>query len=413
MLLVRIGSSLAVNKLFAYFFGAGGITILSHLQNLFSIMTLVPAEGVGKGLVKYIADTSLNQRVRNVFLLAGLTWHLILWLLGGLFLLLFADRFFFIFPPGWSVFQWLFITVSALLGQLIFLYSSALLLGLQKIKTYLISQIGASALVLGMVIIGVSTQNLSLAILCFVAGQGLSIFMVFLFKTSSISANNVFWNFWRYVQVHLSLQRQFKQAFVALGKYSLMALSVVLFGKTVDFFVRQFAVDEFGLEATGLWQAVVRTSDLYTQIFTALLGIVYFPKVAAIIHQKAATRNLIKQTISVWLPLIMLGLACIYVARHQILYLLFDKQFLSGAVYFQWQLLGDFFIMISYFFAYVLLGKARIRLFILLQAISAGLYVIAVFFLYKHIGIEGLPVANFIRSAGYAICLIIFTAKDL
>jgi PST family polysaccharide transporter len=237
--------------------------------------------------------------------------------------------------------------------------------------------------------------------------------MVFLFKTSSISANNVFWNFWRYVQVHLSLQRQFKQAFVALGKYSLMALSVVLFGKTVDFFVRQFAVDEFGLEATGLWQAVVRTSDLYTQIFTALLGIVYFPKVAAIIHQKAATRNLIKQTISVWLPLIMLGLACIYVARHQILYLLFDKQFLSGAVYFQWQLLGDFFIMVSYFFAYVLLGKARIRLFILLQAISAGLYVIAVFFLYKQIGIEGLPIANFIRSAGYAICLIIFTAKDL
>jgi hypothetical protein len=41
------------------------------------------------------------------------------------------------------------------------------------------------------------------------------------------------------------------------------------------------------------------------------------------------------------------------------------------------------------------------------------LYVIAVFFLYKQIGIEGLPVANFIRSAGYAICLIIFTAKDL
>jgi polysaccharide transporter, PST family len=179
------------------------------------------------------------------------------------------------------------------------------------------------------------------------------------------------------------------------------------------FFVRQFAVYEFGIQATGLWQAVVRTSELYTQVFTALLGVVYYPGIATVIGQKEELNRVLKQAVLHWLPLILLGLIGVYLSRFQVLFFLFDQDFLAGAMFFKWQLTGDFFIMLSYFYAYVLLGKARIRLFICLQAFSAGLYILAVFFLYQHLGIEALPVAYLIRSAGYAVCLIIFTSRDI
>jgi O-antigen/teichoic acid export membrane protein len=69
--------------------------------------------------------------------------------------------------------------------------------------------------------------------------------------------------------------------------------------------------------------------------------------------------------------------------------------------------------MFSYFFAFLLLGRARIRLFVLLQAFSATLYLVSIYLLYPDMGIEALAAAYFVRSAGYAVCLFIFAGKDI
>lgn len=413
MLMIKIGSSLAINKLFAFFFGAAGITTLAHLQNLFGMVTLIPAEGVGRGMVKYMSDISLSKQLRRDFVLAGLVWHLLIWFMSGVVFLLYNDKFFTIFPAQVSGIEWFAVIFAAMLGQVLFLYGSALLLALHKVRLYLVSQIIASALLLGSVIIGVSGKTLALALLSFAAGQGISVGVILLsgrFSQTSLSeASAVFWQTINVYRQH----RYFNQTLLALGKYSLMALSVVVFGKAVDFFVRQFAVQKFGMFSTGLWQAVVRTSDLYTQVFTALLGIVYFPRVAAVIQQKEVLNKFLVQTLRIWLPLIMLGLLGVFFMRYSLLTLIFDSRFAEGAVFFKWQLPGDFFSMLSYFFAYILLGKAHIRLFIQLQAFSALLYLICIYLLYPAMGIEALAAAYFIRSAGYAICLLIFAEKVL
>ncbi len=413
MLLVRIGSSLAINKLFAFFLGATGITALAHLQNLFSIVTLIPAEGIGKGLVKYIADSRVDKGLRRDFLVAGLIWHMLVWVICSLAFLLLINPFFKVFPTTWNRFQWFTLVAVASIGQLVYLYCSALLLAAQKTKVYLLAQIASIIMVLGGVLVGVSTSSLSYSLAGFATGQGLSLVGVWIvLKFYHISVSDLSADLWHYVNQGV-VQNNLKQAFFALGKYSLMALSLVLFGRTVDFFIRQFAINQFGSQATGLWQAVVRTSEWYTQVFTALLAVVYFPNVAAVIDNKQAIKQVLSQAVLNWLPFIMLGLIGVYLTRYHILLLLFDDRFLAGEAYFKWQVLGDFFIMVSYFFAYVLLGKAHIRLFILMQVLSAVLYILAVFSLYTPMGVEAFPIAYCIRSAGYAICLVIFTTKDI
>jgi PST family polysaccharide transporter len=355
----------------------------------------------------------LSRQLRRDFVLAGLAWHLLAWLVCGLIFLLYEQQFFKVFPNRISTIQWFALVFAALFGQLLFLFGSALLLAVQKMKLYLISQIIASALVLGSVMAGISSKNLSFALIGFAAGQGLTIGVILLILkftyTSLAEASEVFWQNMQVYRQH----RYFRASFIALGKYSLMALSVVVFGKTVDFFVRQFAVKEFGMMATGLWQAVVRTSDMYTQVFTALLGIVYFPRIATIIHQKEVLNKFLGQTLRLWLPLIALGLLGVYFARYRVLTLIFDSRFMPAAVFFNWQLPGDFFSMFSYFFAFLLLGRARIRLFVLLQAFSATLYLVSIYLLYPDMGIEALAAAYFVRSAGYAVCLFIFAGKDI
>ncbi len=412
MLTVRIASSLAINKLCAFFMGAAGITALAHLQNLISLVTLVPADGVGRGLVKYIRDEQLSLQAKKVFVWAGLLWHLLIWFICGLVFLFGRHAFFRVFPPYWSTVQWAMLLIITMLGQIVFLFGSAFLLAGQQLKLYIICQMAASGLLLASVIISFRDFFLPYTLAGYAVGQGISV-LVIIYMLISKSKPAFYKNliYGRFQEPWVNQAHRFIKAGMLLGKYSLMALSVAFFGKTVDFFVRQLAVIEFGIQATGIWQSVVRLSELYTQVFTAILGLVYFPQLSSFIHTKHLANNYLKQTLRIWVPCMMAGLLLVYVSKTQLLTVLYNKQLSGGAVFLNWQLPADFFNMLSYFFAYVLLAKAQIGLFIGVQALSAGMYLASIYLLPHTAGIEILPMAYFIRSLGYCICVYVLTRR--
>ena len=51
----RAAGALVVNKLFATYAPAGGLTLLAQFQNLMAMFTTLPNDGVQVGLVKYLA----------------------------------------------------------------------------------------------------------------------------------------------------------------------------------------------------------------------------------------------------------------------------------------------------------------------------------------------------------------------
>jgi O-antigen/teichoic acid export membrane protein len=382
-------SSILVNKIFAYQFGTAGIALLAHLQNLLGIITLVPKEGVQRGLVKYLAEHKQPEMQQQV-LLAARIWNLLILLIAGIFLAFnytnLASRFAADVDSGW----WLLVFWVASGLHMLFLTGLALLLVQQQTKKYaLVAGLSGLGLVAA-VVAGVFTQNLSIALLSFAIGHGLS--WVVLSAVSGVGN----------IKLRSLGSVADWQPFRNLGKYCLLALFTLLSSRIVDFYVRQYALTSYGLYQTGLWQAVTKLSEMYTQLVIAVLEIVFFPLIAAQISNRRVITQYLRTALLLWVPLLSMGLGFVFLLKEELLLFLFDKQFVEASFLVKWQVMGDFFRLVSYFFAYLLLAQARIRVFIGLQIFSAVLYILTLVWVAdQQMGIVTMPIAHIIRSIGY------------
>ncbi|MCH8317635.1 MAG: hypothetical protein IIA88_03955 [Bacteroidetes bacterium] len=148
-------------------------------------------------------------------------------------------------------------------------------------------------------------------------------------------------------------------------------------------------------------------------VFTAILGMVYYPKISALINNDPGNerppdlQKYVSNVFYLLAPSIAIALGFVFLFKQSILLLLFDTQFLESAYLMKYQVLGDFFKMSSWILATLILAQARVGLFIATQAISAGVYTVSVYFLTDMGGLEGLTISHLVRFVLYFIFTII------
>src|SRR5687767_8364933 len=91
-LLLSVGSrtlsALIINKLIAGQFGPQGITLLSHFQNLVTLATTIPIEGINMGLITYLSGKQPEQPSYRRYFMAGIFWQVLVFLaVIGVFLM--------------------------------------------------------------------------------------------------------------------------------------------------------------------------------------------------------------------------------------------------------------------------------------------------------------------------------------
>ncbi len=192
-----------------------------------------------------------------------------------------------------------------------------------------------------------------------------------------------------------------------------MAASVLIFSKLVDFIVRDYAIQEFGFHQTGLWQSVVRLSDGYMMVFINTVGVVYYPQIASMIFDTEQLRNYLQGVLKVIVPVTAVGLIFIYFLRSSLLSVLYTSEFIPAGELMPYQLIGDFFCILSYLQSYVISAQARTRTFIALQAGSAVIYIGFMILLSNTQGIMAIPEAHALRFFIVFIILIILNKRIL
>ncbi|MBC8109671.1 MAG: hypothetical protein H7Y04_01275, partial [Verrucomicrobia bacterium] len=292
--------------------------------------------------------------------------------------------------------------LGILLAQLVYLTCVTLLLIQQRLHEYLLTNLYATMAVILAVSLSVSAQHVRLSLLAYAIGQAVPLIAV--------------------VAVLFRLRNQFPAwlrgsftfsaaAFRQLSGYAFSAVAILIFSKVVSFYVRQWAIKDFGLEAVGLWQALVKLSGSYEQIFVAIIGSVFFPKLSANIQDKTTTLLFFRRTFLFWIPILFLGLVLVYFLRKILLTLLFDESFVGAEALITPQLIGDFFHLSAYFLAYWLLAEARLVTFTILQVVSAIIYVSAIYLLKPMFGISVFPLAYAIESVAYTLLLTAIHAE--
>ncbi len=394
---VKSVSSILVNKIIAIQYGTAGISLLAHFQNLISLTTQIPNDGVNRGIIKYWSGNELNKIEKSKIFFTGFIMNLAI-LFFSLFILFFLRQYFFrdfnfiIKSPE------LIILVIAISIYIIHLFLLSVILSFQKIKIYSIINALTSIIVVVVTAIIVHGNVLKIALYAYLITQSAGIFFTIVYTV-------------RNKLIRFSYTGIQRMAIGRLGEFVLMAISVLLFGKLTDFIVRDYSIQSFGLHQTGLWQSIVKISDGYMMLFINTVGIVYYPQVSALLLDSNRLRSYLRDVLKIVIPVTVVGLSIIFLAREPIVTLLFNSEFLPAVELMPMQIIGDFFCILAYLLTYIISAQSRTRIFISLQAGSALLYVSLIYILTQYSGIQGIPLAHAIRYSILVLILIILNKR--
>ncbi|MBC6699535.1 MATE family efflux transporter [Hymenobacter puniceus] len=379
----RALGALLLNKLLAVYGGPGGLTLLAHFQNLMALFTTLPNDGTHVGLVKYLAPLPARAGRYRAWLGAALVLNGAALLLGLGMLLVFPGPLVGVFQPsaGWVVLFGLGIaqlTAYALLGSV--------LLAARQLRAYIgltvaLSLLGPAAVAVVLANGGTATT----ALLAYLLAQGATLLPAS-WLTHRAGLLPPLWP-----------GRLSQAALRGLGRFLLMAVGLLLFGKAIDFAVRELLIRQFSLAETDLWQAVAKLSDNYTMVMTAVMSSVYYPRLASLAPQPSAQRAWVRTVLRVLVPLLAAGFGLLYVLRHWLLPLLFEARFGAAASLLAPQLLGDWLRFVAWPLVMVLMAQARVGRYVALQAASAVLYALALALLLPRVGLVGALWASALR----------------
>ncbi|KAA9339613.1 hypothetical protein F0P96_03090 [Hymenobacter busanensis] len=380
--LARAGGSVVLNKLVAVYGGPGGLTLLAHFQNLMALLTTLPNDGVHVGIVKYLAPRRPGSAAWRAWLWAGALLNAAVLMLGFATLLLFRGRLLAVFEPTPVWVMGLMLGIALLTGHA---YLAAVLLAAQRLRAYVGLTVALS--VAGPLAVAAALaagQPLPRVLLAYLMGQGLMLVPTLL-------------TCWRLGLLRGRWQRPSRPVLLASGRFLLMALSVLLCSKAVDFAVRNLLISRYSLAETGLWQAAAKLSDNYTMVFSAVMGAVYYPRLAALAHQPHAQKAFVRSVFGLLAVVLAAGLGLLWLLRDWLLPLLFDGRFAAARTLLGPQLAGDWAKLLSWTLLYGLMARARVGRYVLVQVASAAVYAGLLVALLPSQGLMGAQLAHAFR----------------
>lgn len=383
----RTAGALVLGKLLAVYGGPGGLTLLAHFQNLMALFTTLPNDGVHVGLVKYLAPLRPGSGRYRAWLGAGVLLNLAALGVAALALLLVPGPLVAVFGrgPGW---------VGALLVGLGLLTGHALVVSVLLAAGRLRAYVGLTVLLslLGPVAVGgtlLAGGSVSTALLAYLLAQGATL------GPALVVA--------RRAGLLPALRGPVSPAGLrALGRFLLMALSVLLFSKAVDFSLREVLIWRFGLGPTDLWQAVAKLSDNYTMVFSAVMSSVYYPRLAALSSRPKQRAQLVRAVLALLAPGLALGLGLLWLLRDGLLPLLFEQRFAQATFLLAPQLAADWLKFLTWVLLFLLTAQARVGRYVAVQAASAALLALLLALLLPRYGLLGAPLA---QAARYGLLL--------
>lgn len=392
--------SFVTTKLFSIYFGPQGVTLLSHFQNIIAIFITIPSEGINKSVVRNLAQKNCNQSVFNATISSSLTMTFVCYLVSFVFFLCFLPFYIDDFPRNFFFSPSIILVLFAIILHLFVLFIGNLFLASSLIKTYSILGILNNILAVGITYIGLqfSVQKA----LLFVAFSHCSLIFIMYYFYRKENKNSIL-NFKFKIE---------KSKLKDINAYLWTAISVVAFGKLTDFFVRSYIISTYNLFETGLWQAVSKISDGYTTVFLAAFSTLIFVKFSSLIEDKKSLAIFLKKVIISVFMLSLISLSILYYFRILSLEIFYNHEFIAAERLFKYQCIGDLFKFPFLIMSNLLLVQMRVKIYIILQAISACIYIVFIYILSQYMDINSMNVAHAIRWVSMCM-LVIFLYKDI
>ena len=325
----------------------------------------------------------------------------------------------------YSTFFWLFLIISIFFGAMVFAFANpisgflfytrsyiipiqffALILpllvintfwiaiynGLEKFKRIVLIQIISNVLVFGLTAFLIWRNNILGGLLSVAIGEFLMVIVTFLF----VRKDNEYFKF--------ELQKIInKKYFHIIKKFSIMALLTAVIAPLTLIFIRNFIVQKYSLQEAGIWDAVNRLSSFYMLFFGSGLSLYYMPKLASLNTENEFKMEL-KSYFKIFVPLFLLLLIVIFMLKGVLIKIAFTQEFSSIKELLIWQLLGDFFRIMTLAFGFQILVKTMLKRYFIIEIIFNLSYLLFSIYLIELFSIEGALQAYFYANV---ICFVL------
>lgn len=387
-------------KIISVFLGASGMALLGSFRNFSAMTKSLATLGINNSVVKLLVENKKDKEELSII------YSTFFWLF--LFISIFLTVVILIF--SYPISDFLFFTniyaipiqFFGLILPLIVIntFWIAIYNGLEMFKKMILIQIISNILIFFITAVLIFKQNIQGGLFSVAIGELLMIFLTFLFVRKDY---NLF---------DFQLQKVIsKKYFDVIKKFSAMALLSAIVGPLTLIFIRITIITEYSIQEAGIWDAINRLSGFYMLFFSTGLSMYYMPKLASLTNDNQFKVEL-KAYFKTFVPLFFLMILGLFLFREIIIEIAFTKAFYSIKEVLFWQLLGDFFKILTLAFGFQILVKTMVKRYILIELVFNAVYLILSFFLVKFLSVEGVLQAYFYANLTSFI-LVLFMFRGL
>lgn len=398
---IKMLTLLGINKILAIYVGPAGYAAIGQFQNALTMITTFASGAINTGVTKYTAEYHGDKtKQHKVWRTAG-TIALVGSIVAAALIAIFNKPL-----AGWflkdETFGGVFIYFAATL--VLFTFNALLLAvlnGKKEIARYVVANIAGSIFSLIVTTVMAIQFGLYGALVALAVYQSLSFFvtLVLCYKAP-------------WFKISYMLGGIDKESALNLAKYTSMAMISAACIPVSHILVRNHLGETFGWHAAGYWEAMWRLSAAYLMLVTTTLSVYYLPRLSEL-KGSSEIRGEIIQGYRVILPVAAMSGVVIYLLRDFIIELLFTADFTPMRKLFAWQMLGDTLKIGSWILAYLMLGKAMIKLYICTEIAFSVSFVVLVVVLTKSLGLEGVVVAHAVNYFIYWIAMAFLMSNKL
>ncbi|WP_439882429.1 O-antigen translocase [Pontibacter sp. MBLB2868] len=397
--LVKMLTGFVSVKVVAVLIGPAGIALLGQLTNFSTIFLTVSTGGINNGVTKYIAENAGSDKVLATFLRTSFWITLVLSSLCAAILILGASFFSqLIFDDT----QYTFTIV--VFGCTLALYSfNALLLsiinGFKEFRKYVVVNIVSSLFGL------LFSASLTLAFGVYGALLAAVTFQsVVFFVTLALTVKSNWFKKSNFIgEFNPSAGKK-------LAHYSVMALATASTGPISQLIVRRYITDNVSLTDAGLWEGINRISGMYLLLITSSLVIYYLPRLSEIKNDIELKKEIL-EVYKIIVPVLLVITLSTYLLKDWVIYILFDDQFQGMQPLFAFQLIGDFFKIISWILAFQMVAKSMTATFVATEVIFSIMFVFLGLFFVEKFGTVGATIGHSITYIIYFLTMVIIFRK--
>lgn len=399
--LVKLITSYVTVKVVASIIGPSGIALVGQLQNFINILTTLGGGGINNGVVKYVSEYKDDEDELQKYLRNGLKITIYLSFFVGILLIVTSQ-----YLGKWILLDNKYSYIFVFFGVCLFLlslnnYFLSILNGFKEFRRFVILNIITSIIGLIFTVSLVLMYHIKGALIATVSYQSVVLFFtIFYLRRSPWFKINILWGQWNkdIVKKYLS--------------YSLMALVSAATLPVSQLIVRGFIIKNFSMDAAGYWEGMNRISALYLMFITTSFSVYYLPRLSEIKEKHLLKREIVK-VYKIITPIISGSLLLIFLLKDLLITFLFSKEFYPMIDFFLWQLIGDFFKIMSWILAFIMVAKSMTKLYIITEIIFSLLFVgLSVLFI-NYFGVIGVTQAYCLNYFLYFLTMAFIFRKLL